>query len=315
MSNNDNIILRIEFTEDDSINQILINKKSTIQNLKLAIKNKLNINCDEQVLINKGEILQNDKLIKDYNITNNNRIILVKEEKDPNTDVQTSDKLLNNDDLNKNTKNSNIIGNNIIKNNDNNKNTNGNNNKNNKNIDNKNEKEQINTSSNNQIKKTTQGNKKVTTKNKKNNNQLNEDSDEENDKFYRNYNKNQNNNNNNQNQKPSIISKFIEGISDITDLAQNALKNPEAIYPLIKNPLFMPFIESDPNMKEILESPENFTKKITKQKKYKNANTFVDSLANILNMFRNTNNNNKFKEKKKDNSDISEFSESDDEFS
>jgi hypothetical protein len=84
MSNNDNIILRIEFTEDDSINQILINKKSTIQNLKLAIKNKLNINCDEQVLINKGEILQNDKLIKDYNITNNNRIILVKEEKEPN---------------------------------------------------------------------------------------------------------------------------------------------------------------------------------------------------------------------------------------
>ena len=84
MSNNDNIILRIEFTEDDSINQILINKKSTIQNLKLAIKNKLNINCDEQVLINKGEILQNDKLIKDYNIINNNRIILVKEEKEPN---------------------------------------------------------------------------------------------------------------------------------------------------------------------------------------------------------------------------------------
>ncbi len=84
MSNNDNIILRIEFTEDDSINQILINKKSTIQNLKLAIQNKLNINCDEQVLINKGEILKNDKLIKDYNITNNNRIILIKEEKDPN---------------------------------------------------------------------------------------------------------------------------------------------------------------------------------------------------------------------------------------
>ena len=84
MSNNDNIILRIEFTEDDSINQILINKKSTIQNLKLAIKNKLNINCDEQVLINKGEILQNDKLIKDYDIINNNRIILVKEEKEPN---------------------------------------------------------------------------------------------------------------------------------------------------------------------------------------------------------------------------------------
>ena len=82
MSNNDNIILRIEFTEDDSINQILINKKSTIQNLKLAIKNKLNINCDEQVLINKGEILQNDKLIKDYNITNNNRIILIIEEKE-----------------------------------------------------------------------------------------------------------------------------------------------------------------------------------------------------------------------------------------
>ena len=84
MSNNDNIILRIEFTEDDSINQILINKKSTIQNLKLAIKNDLNINCDEQVLINKGEILQNDKLIKDYDIINNNRIILVKEEKEPN---------------------------------------------------------------------------------------------------------------------------------------------------------------------------------------------------------------------------------------
>ena len=83
MSSNDSLRLKIEFAEDNSID-ISINKNSTIQNLKLAIKNDLNINCDEQVLINKGEILKNDKLIKDYNITNNNRIILIIEEKDPN---------------------------------------------------------------------------------------------------------------------------------------------------------------------------------------------------------------------------------------
>ena len=77
---NDNIKLRIEYSEND--NQILINKNSTIQNLKIEIKKKLNINYDEQVLICGGYILENNKLIKDYNMTNDDKIILIKKKKE-----------------------------------------------------------------------------------------------------------------------------------------------------------------------------------------------------------------------------------------
>ena len=80
MSMNDNIKLRIEYSEND--NQILINKNSTIQNLKIEIKKKLNINYDEQVLICGGYILENNKLIKDYNMTNDDKIILIKKKKE-----------------------------------------------------------------------------------------------------------------------------------------------------------------------------------------------------------------------------------------
>ena len=96
MSTNYDILLRIEFAEDDSINKISINKNSTIENLKYEIQKKLNINYDEQVLINKGEFLQNNKLLKDYNITNNNRIILLIDEKE---------NLMNHITSNKNTAN------------------------------------------------------------------------------------------------------------------------------------------------------------------------------------------------------------------
>ena len=99
MSTNDDILLRIEFAEDDSINKISIDKNSTIENLKYEIQKKLNINYDEQVLINKGEFLQNNKLLKDYNITNNNRIILLIDEKE---------NLMNHITSNKNTANYNI---------------------------------------------------------------------------------------------------------------------------------------------------------------------------------------------------------------
>ena len=80
MSMNDNIKLRIEYSENDY--QILINKNSTIQNLKIEIKKKLNINYDEQVLICGGYILENNKLIKDYNMTNDDKIILIKKKKE-----------------------------------------------------------------------------------------------------------------------------------------------------------------------------------------------------------------------------------------
>ena len=96
MSSND-IVLEIEFAEDSPL-FIIINEKSTIQNLKVEIKNKLNINCEEQVLISKGDILQNDKLIKDYKITNNNRIILMIEENVPNADESNADDDSENED-------------------------------------------------------------------------------------------------------------------------------------------------------------------------------------------------------------------------
>ena len=84
------IMLQIELAENKSFS-IGINEKSTIQNLKVEIKNQLNINCDEQVLICKGHILKNDKLIKDYKITDNNKIKVIQEENVPNADEPNAD--------------------------------------------------------------------------------------------------------------------------------------------------------------------------------------------------------------------------------
>ena len=127
MSMNDNIKLRIEYSENDY--PILINKNSTIQNLKIEIKKKLNINYDEQVLICGGYILENNKLIKDYNMINDDKIILIKKKK------ENDFKSMNvNIDENKNNTVENTINNNNNNNNNNNKNKNKNNNNNNNNI-------------------------------------------------------------------------------------------------------------------------------------------------------------------------------------
>ena len=73
----------------------------------------------------------------------------------------------------------------------------------------------------------------------------------------------------------------------------------------------MPFIESDPKIKDILESPENF-KKISKMNGFKKTKTVVDSLSNIVNIILDKNNDNNNQLNKKENSDNSESNESDD---
>jgi hypothetical protein len=284
MSTNDNILLRIEFAEDDSINKISIDKNSTIENLKYEIQKKLNINYDEQVLINKGEFLQNNKLLKDYNITNNNRIILLIEEKRNipnlmNDNIDDSDNIIIYEGLNNKNKNNNIIRNNFIKNNHNKNNTIGNYNK--KNII----EDEINTSSNNQIQNINQFNNIKTTKNKNNNNQLinineydKEDSDEDNINDFK-------QSDDNLKKNSSFMSKFIEGFSDITNLTQNMMKNPEDLYTILKNPIYMNLYESNPEIKEILESPDTF-KEFSKNKSYKKIENVVDTVANIFKLLK-----------------------------
>ena len=57
------IMLNIKLSHDDSINQIKTNKSSTIEDLKYNIQKKLNFKIENQILIFKGDILENKKEI------------------------------------------------------------------------------------------------------------------------------------------------------------------------------------------------------------------------------------------------------------
>ena len=145
--------------------------------------------------------------------------------------------------------------------------------------------DEINTSSNNQIQNINQFNNIKTTKNKNNNNQLinineydKEDSDEDNIYHYK-------QSDDNLKKNSSFMSKFIEGFSDITNLTQNMMKNPEDLYTILKNPIYMNLYESNPEIKKILESPDTF-KEFSKNKSYKKIENVVDTVANIFKLLK-----------------------------
>lgn len=121
------INLKIKLS-DDSIQQIQIINNSTIEDLKFEIESKLHYDHNKQILIRKAIILDNKKSLNDYEISDNNTIILVidneiqNEEKKPNFEIveeKTEEKDNKNNKEKKNnenniriiTKNNNIIPN------------------------------------------------------------------------------------------------------------------------------------------------------------------------------------------------------------
>jgi len=78
------IEINIKLASNNLKYNILIRKSDTILQLKEYCQILSNISQDQQILLYNGKILLNEKIIKDYNIENNNNILLViKEESKP----------------------------------------------------------------------------------------------------------------------------------------------------------------------------------------------------------------------------------------
>ena len=97
----DQIEVNIKLSEDNKIYTLPIGKSDAILKLKEYCKIISNIPQDQQNLIFKGKILLDEKLIKDFNIENNDDIILVKKE-DPKTVNIPINKNSNNSNPNEN---------------------------------------------------------------------------------------------------------------------------------------------------------------------------------------------------------------------
>jgi hypothetical protein len=76
----DQIEVNIKLQENNQIYTLPIGKSDTVLKLKEYCKIISNIPQDQQNLLYKGKILLDEKLINDYNIENNNDIILAKKE-------------------------------------------------------------------------------------------------------------------------------------------------------------------------------------------------------------------------------------------
>ena len=74
------IEVNIKLVTNNQVYNLLIRKSETIIKLKEYCQVISNIPQDQQILLYKGKNLSNEKLIKDYDIENNNDIILAKKE-------------------------------------------------------------------------------------------------------------------------------------------------------------------------------------------------------------------------------------------
>ena len=74
------IEVNIKLATNNQVYNLLIRKSETIIKLKEYCQVISNIPQDQQILLYKGKNLSNEKLIKDYDIENNNDIILTKKE-------------------------------------------------------------------------------------------------------------------------------------------------------------------------------------------------------------------------------------------
>lgn len=76
----DTITLKIKMSTNNTLFDISISKSATVKELKnsCSAADKSNISPPEQNLVYKGRILADEKLLSDYNISNDHTIILVK---------------------------------------------------------------------------------------------------------------------------------------------------------------------------------------------------------------------------------------------
>nr|8J0A_A Chain A, Ubiquitin variant R4 [synthetic construct]8J0A_B Chain B, Ubiquitin variant R4 [synthetic construct] len=70
-------------TQDGKIIKLEVNDDDTILNVKKKIEEKTGIPPEDQILIYKGKVLEDDKTLADYNIKENDTLYLVKRLKSP----------------------------------------------------------------------------------------------------------------------------------------------------------------------------------------------------------------------------------------
>ena len=102
----DQIEVIIKLQNKNLIYYMLIGRSDKIEKLKERCEKLSNIPIDEQILLYKGKKLSNDKLISDYNIDNNDNLILKKKEEPSPVNIPLGQKfdfsLINNAFSNKN---------------------------------------------------------------------------------------------------------------------------------------------------------------------------------------------------------------------
>ena len=249
-------MININLSHDDSINPIITKKSPKIEYLKNNIQKKLNFKIENQILIFKGDILENNKEINYYNIKENNIIILVIEENEnEDTFIDKTNKVINtnNNSTNQNKKytipsnnNFNLQNNeiNIFENKEKRIQKYFNKNKNN------NSKSPINNSKNGIVKK------------------IKED-------------------------KNSSSSESLLHIFNIMGKSmKNVFSHPEQIIQGNFIPFLQPLMDDDPEVKEIFSSPEKI-KEITKSKEYRKFANIINAISKTLNIFDETNDKNK----------------------
>ena len=72
------ITIKIKMTSNAKVYSITVNKACTVEELKQACEKETTIPVQCQNLVFKGRILENTKKIDEYNVQNDNTIILVK---------------------------------------------------------------------------------------------------------------------------------------------------------------------------------------------------------------------------------------------
>ena len=262
------IMLRISY--NDSINQIKIKNNSTIKDLKYNIQKELKFQIEKQVLIFKGDILQNNKKIDDYNIIENDIIILIIEQ---NENEKFSDK----------NKENNIIDDKIF-------------NKNKKIIDLMNQNKIFNIHSNNFNLKNCEID--ISDKNKKNiqKTYINNHSQKNNYKTSIQNSKNNLMEKKKKEKKSSSSSKgILNTINNFAKIFKNMISEPEEMYNAFNNPLFQQYVD-----KEFFTSPQKIKNKNEFKKNQKMKN-IVNTISNTFKIFKEINNNQKIEENKDSN--------------
>ena len=126
------ITIKIKMTSNAKVYSITVNKTCTVEELKQACEKETSIPVESQNLVFKGRILENSKKIDEYNVQNDNTIILVKKasqvkKDEPKQETQNQNQNQNTSNNENQTQNTNSNTNNSNTNNNPNPNMNMNN--------------------------------------------------------------------------------------------------------------------------------------------------------------------------------------------